>query len=115
MNSRDPVTPDPVAEDVVTLNREALETSLEMQSVMLETASRLAGECAAFAARRLQASAADAAGLVRAQSPRDVLNWQQQRMQRMIDDYTAESGRFVAIAERAVRDGAEAVRLASRE
>lgn len=103
-----------VERDLVDLNREVFETGLEMNMVMLETASRLAEEYTAFLARRAQSNAVEAADFANAASPRDVWNWQQRRMRRLLDDYTSETSRLVEIGDRALREGTEAVRTVTR-
>ncbi len=95
---------------LIEINQNAFEAGLEMQMVLFETANRFAQECAAFAARRAQASVGDAAAFASVTSPDELVDVQRSRLKRMMDDYATETGRFVRLTEQAMKDGAEAVR-----
>lgn len=97
----------------VEFNQHAFEAGVGIQMALLEASSRFAGEVAAFAARRVERNVGDLARLSDARTTDDLVKLQQEHVRRLVDDYKFETGRLVAITERAVKDGAEAVRASS--
>jgi hypothetical protein len=98
--------------NILQLNHEAFEATVEMQIAMMEAASQWTRELTSFASRRAEATARDVARLTAATTPREVVNAQLDRMRGIVTDYSRETGRLLDLAGHAAREGGEGIRSA---